>query len=243
MKNKTPKIEIIVYAILIFLSMILFSLFVNSQQVIEMPSIPSIPNFGEVKYYDYKYANYSNIIISTKKEVFCEWKPDNIDDGWKTCEAVFDIENLNIIKPTITLPNLNFSFLNSSVRNIVINFSNISTIYNETYSDITEQLVNITDENGNNITAMNATERILQFVRRKFDNFTAVPNTINTATQFAIRIKYEAPKDQENQFNFNISTTGFRGFIDPDQSSCADLSTANSVYTLTQDISSVGACL
>ncbi|MEK6884116.1 MAG: hypothetical protein AABY22_31090, partial [Nanoarchaeota archaeon] len=112
-KIAKSRAEFILLIALLFISVVLFSLFVNSQQTIQVSSTPSIPANSEIKYYGYKYANYSSIIVSTKAEISCAWKPDSIDDGWKNCEAIFEVENLNSIKPTINTPNINFSFLNS----------------------------------------------------------------------------------------------------------------------------------
>ncbi|MBI2449275.1 hypothetical protein HYV49_03175, partial [Candidatus Pacearchaeota archaeon] len=215
---------------------------IRSQSVTESQFIPSITANSEIAYYGHKYANYSNIIISVKKEISCEWKPDVIDDGWKNCEAVFDVENLNNIKPVISVPNLNFSFKNFTLRNIVINFSNISVLYNETFINRTRQAINITNGDGNNITIINTTETIIQFARRSYSNFTSVPLSINTSIPFAVKISFELPKYQQNSFNFTINRTGFSGFIDPDVSACGTLGVANSVYTLIQDVSSSGTC-
>lgn len=239
--NKRAKITLFSILGLAVLFILLF-LSVKSQSITEVAPTPSIPNNAEIKYYGYKFANYSNIIISTKAEISCAWKPDSIDDGWKICEAVFNVENLNNVKPTITVPNLNFSFLNLNIRNVIINFSNISSLYNETYFNTTRSIINITDLDGNNKTIVNTTENIIQFIRRGYSNFTAIPNSINTAIPFAIKITYEAPKYQANSFNFNISTTGFSGFIDPNQSACGTLSTANSIYTLNQSVNSTVTC-
>ncbi|MEK6860620.1 MAG: right-handed parallel beta-helix repeat-containing protein, partial [Nanoarchaeota archaeon] len=228
-KLAKSRIAIILFITLSFISIILLSLFVYSQQVTEVPSIPSIPNLGEVRYYGYKYANYSNIIISAKEEISCEWKPDNIDDGWKNCEAIFEVENQNNIKPTISVPNFSFIFAKSNNRNLTINFSNTYTLYNETFTNLTEIEGNIT-------------ENIFLFTKRKFSNFTNLPSSINTAIPFSIRLSYEAPKYEGNSFNLNISAPGFNGFLDPDQTSCGTLSTENAVYTLTQNVSSAGTC-
>jgi len=210
-----------------FLSLFIF--FAQSQQASTMPSIPSIPNNGEVKYYGYKYANFSNIIVSALHSVSCAWKPDDIDDGWKTCEIVFEIENQRNIKPVISLPSLNSSFFNTTIRNSTLNFSNTFTFFNYTY-------LNISD----NETA--SAEEIIQFTRRRFSNFTALPASINTANPFAIRLTFEAPKYQANFFNFSVNTAGFSAFLDPDVSACGSLGTADSTYTLTQDVSTSGTC-
>lgn len=252
--NKQAKITLFSLAGIIIL-FILLIISVSSDTIIipGQPFLPSIPANSEVSYYGYKFANYSNIIISTKKEVLCAWKPDSIDDGFKSCEAIFDIENQNIIKPPVPIPNLNFTFKNSNYRNLIINFSNVSILVNETFITIRNELINITVERTNetgdiinvNISILNRTQDIIQFTRRQFINFTSIPSSINTAFPFAVKLSFEIQKYQGNAFNFSINKSGLiYGFIDPTVTSCGSLGSANSTYTITEPtLSSDGTCI
>lgn len=67
----------------------------TTENVAETFSIAS-SNVEERERLGYKFANNSNVILSTNNYVSCAWKPDNVDDGWKMCEAVFEVENQNM---------------------------------------------------------------------------------------------------------------------------------------------------
>ena len=174
----------------------------------------------------YKYSNKSNIIISTKPEISCVWKPDNLNDGFKDCEAIFEIENNNIVRPIIIFPRTKFDFVKNNTRNITSEFSDVFNFINETFLNITE----------------NGTEEIIIFEKREFIGFTTLPNSIDTRKPFAIRLTYESPKYDNNDFNFSLSALGFNGLIDPSQNSCATLSTAGT-YTVETDLSATGTCM
>jgi hypothetical protein len=66
--------------------------------------------------------------------------------------------------------------------------------------------------------------------------------SLNTNQPFAVRIQFEIPKYEANQFNFSISEGDFFGAIDPEVSGCGALDSADSVYYLTRNIEAVGTC-
>ncbi len=178
----------------------------------------SIPSGTEVKYLDYKFSNYSSIILITKQEVDCIIKPDSTDDGWKNCTAIFEVENTRAAKPNVPVPNFIWNHTNKGNRNLHTSFSNISTILNFTYNSTTT------------------------YEKRNFTNFTAsLPSILVTSIPFAIKLEYESPKFGSNIFNLSTTVGGFNIFIDPDQSACGTLSSPGT-YTLTQNLNSSGTC-
>lgn len=185
---------------------------------------PSVPGGQEKVELGVKFSNYSNVISSTLPTLSCSWKPDAVDDGWKSCEAIFDIANHASLAPLITNPAIVFNFLSNATRNQVVLFSNTYTIINETYLNDT----------GGNVT------RIL-FPRRRFSNFVNI-SQIDTSLPFAIKIMYDAPKFAGNQFNLSISAANFNARIDPNQSSCGSLSSPG-IYTIIQNVSNGGTCI
>ncbi len=212
---------------------IIFSIFfATSQQttIEEEIFVPSVQNNQEIIYYDYKFSNTSGVIILTKREASCFWKPDDIDDGWKNCESIFEIENQKGDKPIISFPFINFSFAKNNVRNHSIYFSNTYTIINETYNNFSKTYFG------------DVIEEVIQLKKRQFVNFTSLPNYLDTSKPFAIKLTFEVPKYEENIFNFTISGEEFIGFIDPDINSCSFLGVPNTVYTLVINVSSLGTC-
>src|SRR3989338_8379904 len=128
--------------------------------------IPAINDREEVHHLGYKFSNTSNIIISTTPAASCAWKPDSQDDGWKTCEAIFDIENQNQIRPRINDPILDFNFSVDNVRNKEITFSNTFILINETIYNQTSRVIEVNGEPELEIREENYT-----FTRRQFSDF------------------------------------------------------------------------
>ncbi len=101
--------------------------------------MPEIYDGEEVEYYDYKFSKHNSIITSTLREIHCDYKPDNIDNGWKICEAIFDIENTGEDKPILENPELLLSFDNSDI------IKDIEILYSSDYKIIDEDIL-IPDE-------------------------------------------------------------------------------------------------
>lgn len=196
--------------------------------------LPAIIQGGqEVFHLGYKHSNHSNYIISTEPYISCSWKPDSIDNGWKKCEAVFEIKNQNEVKLILTNPKIQFIFEKNNIKNQVVSYSSRFNLVNKTYTEIITQK----DEKGN----LEAVEQAHLFTKKQFYGFTTIPSQIDTSQPFAIKITYEAPKYSDNQFNLTISDQNFLVYIDPDQSTCGTL-TAAGTYTLNQSVSSAGTC-
>ncbi len=184
---------------------------------------PAVSDGEEVEYLGYKFSNHSNVIVSTKPVIWCSWKPDTEDDGWKLCEAVFEIKNFNKVSTLVRNPVIDFDFKDNAIKNKDIHFSSTFSVVDEEINE---------DNDG-------GTKQV--FAKRKFNSFSALPAEIDTSQSFALRIIYEAPKYNSNQFNLGISEGDFKGFIDPVQSSCGSLSTPGT-YTLSQNITVNGTC-
>jgi len=65
---------------------------------------------------------------------------------------------------------------------------------------------------------------------------------IDTSRPFAVRIVFEIPKYDSNQFDFALSDEGLETYLHPVMYACGDLSEDNSIYTLNQDVSADGDC-
>ncbi|HLD72906.1 MAG TPA: RHS repeat-associated core domain-containing protein [Candidatus Nanoarchaeia archaeon] len=195
--------------------------------------IPPVQSGQEVFHLGYKFSNYSDIIVSTKPAISCAWKPDYIDDGWKTCEAIFEVDNQNKIKIILNNPPINFVFEKENIKDQVITYSNKFDLVNETYTQTSFK----EDIAGNK----EPIEQTTSFVKKQFYDYTEIPLQIDTSFPFAIKISYEAPKYSENSFNFSILNPEFNTFIDPIQSACGTLNMPG-IYTLDKNVSSRDTC-
>ncbi len=208
-----------------------------------LPFVPNVPNNTEVKYMGYKFSNRSNIIIATKSYVSCVLDPDATDDGWKNCTTIFEVQNDNATKHNVVNPSISLNHSNySNVRNAVIIFSNSSNLINETYGDWIMVPNPEVSQTSIPVESTISVENISKYQKRNFTNFTSLPSIIVTETPFALKVNYEARKFVSDQFNLSIDGAGINGFIDPDQNACGSLSTTNSLYTLTQSVTSTGTC-
>src|SRR6267143_988966 len=84
---------------------------------------PTVSDGAETVISKFKYSNDSNILMSVTPEISCAWKPDDADDGWKQCEAVFVVENQNEVKLSNLIPNLSTTFLDNNIKNLAYTFS------------------------------------------------------------------------------------------------------------------------
>lgn len=211
---------ILIFLILIILPFLIKGEAEDSLNVI--PSLPSIPNGTEIIYYGYKYGNNSGYIISADNYFRCRWKPDAIDDGYKICEPIVEIENLNEIKPTINLGSVQFIFdVYNNISPIKYYFSNDSYIY--------DYNINITDN----------------IKRRLWSDWQDLSTitTISTDTPFAIKSVFEIPKYEGNHYNFYLESNIVNLQLDPIlTSTCGFLGTANGEYTLVNNVESSGTC-
>jgi hypothetical protein len=102
----------------------------------------------EVEIDGQKYSNYDEVFVSTLSEVSCKWKEKNRDDGYKNCEATFEIkdekrENFIVDKPDVIL-----DFKEAQdIRNLEI-------FYSDSYNLVKEKLVEtivLNDKNGRGV--------------------------------------------------------------------------------------------
>src|SRR3989344_4850832 len=74
-----------------------------------------------------KFSNNSNIILSVPTDLECRIFPDSVDDQWKECETVFEVESFSSVRASITSPLVDIIASRGQFQNITINFSNTST--------------------------------------------------------------------------------------------------------------------
>lgn len=293
--------------------------------------VPVVNEGEEVLFYGYKYSNNSNIIVSTEPEIHCKWKSTNDDDGWKVCEAIFDVENFGEDFGEIVNPEINFDFENAdNIRNVELSYSQSFTVEEfsedgeestdsiftgravfenddrinrrkfrrfkpipaDLSSDISESenLENGAEiglQNTNNDTNYsevspeenfsvgeieNFSEDIIDEYSENYSNNESAPELhgqnvtfeenlsgnqsgfsfvtglsledsfeIDSSRPFAIRITFEIPKYESNRFDFKIEEGDFFAEIDPDVSSCGDLTDAGE-YSVNQSLTSTGTC-
>ncbi len=212
------------------LAFILVSVFALAEDF--LPAV--IPEGQEVFNLGYKHSSYSNVITSTKPYISCVWKPDSIDDGWKSCEAIFEVGNQNSLKSKLNNPQTDFVFKMNNIKNKAITFSDKYNPVPETYTEVVVQ----EDAEGN----LEGVEQAHTFTKKQFYGFTKLSEQIDISKPFAIKISYEAPKYSDNQFNFSLSGKDFQVSIDPDQSACGTLNIDGATYTLNQSVGSIGTC-
>jgi hypothetical protein len=149
--NPRRKILIVFFAVALILFSLIFlfkSSFTNLFAIFpteEKVEMPSVSEGQEVVYLGYKYSNNSNVIVKTKKEVSCKWKPDSIDDGWKECETIFEIENLGQEKPKITNPDIQFDFEKQNIRNLHLSYSTSFDVVEEKVLEVGSTAVDSPD--------------------------------------------------------------------------------------------------
>lgn len=193
---------------------------------------PSVENGQETLYYDWKYKNNSGILVNAINDLHCYWKPDNVNDGYKRCEAIIEIENLGNTIPTFT----NFKTEINLAQHT--NKTPIEYYYSDTYSLYNQLLMNRSGEN--------LTEILLP--RRAWTNWIPLSflSSLNPNSPFAIKAVFEIPQYEANHYAFYLngssSDISLAINLDPPVSECGTLNTPNEVYTLTQDVSSTGTC-
>lgn len=107
-----------------------------------------IPNNVEVERFGFKFSNKSNVITSTEPYISCGIKPDNTDNNWKTCTALFEFENINSNRPVIANPLVDVIFNVEDYVNLTVEFSDTFTEYDDIYVNITTTSVNRTTSFG-----------------------------------------------------------------------------------------------
>jgi len=65
---------------------------------------------------------------------------------------------------------------------------------------------------------------------------------VDTSKPFAVLVRFELPKGEENSFDFELVDPHFKAKIDPDVSGCGTLNTENALYILDSDSYSSSTC-
>jgi len=175
---------------------------------------------------EYKISDSSDIKITTLETIFCTWKPDSIDDGWKSCEAVFSIENFNENK--IKIKNRKDMFKLDFREE---NYKNLELTFSEEYELKTYEIEDSVQSVKDTFLSKFEEKEIIEI--KEFSNFKTIPKEIDTSKSFAIKVNFEIPKYSSNQFNFTIE--GLSAKIDPDVSACGTLNVSGH-YTLDNDV-------
>lgn len=78
----------------------------------------------EIDYGDKKYSNYGSVITSTEANIKCKWKISEEDNGYKICEAIFEVEDTGKDGLKIKSPIVSLEFEDEkNIRNLEISFS------------------------------------------------------------------------------------------------------------------------
>jgi nitrous oxidase accessory protein len=85
--------------------------------------IPDLTEGVEKEYKGLKYKDNLGIVVSTEPIISCSWKDPLEDDGWKECEAVFEVQDLRSERQRLNDPNIKFNFVDENIRNIEISYS------------------------------------------------------------------------------------------------------------------------
>jgi hypothetical protein len=79
-------------------------------------------------------------------DVSCSWKPASKDDGWKSCEAIFIVEDRSGQRASLDSPNITLSFKDvRNVRNLRFSYSKDFRINSENYTHL-ESTVGLEEE-------------------------------------------------------------------------------------------------
>jgi hypothetical protein len=190
-------------------------------------SLPKVADGEEIQLKDYKISNVGDIYSRVEEQATCELKPDNQDDGYKSCYSEFEIYDTNKVAQWVGNITLQTDFISDKVFELDYQFSNEFVVVNKS----------IRNDTNPNKTSFDLYE-VNQFV-----NYSDVPKFIDTSNPFSIKLSYETSKWASNQFNFSLGSNDILlNKIDPTQSACGTISTPGT-YTLNQSITSTGDCL
>jgi len=171
-----------------------------------------------------KYTDNSGIILSVDLMEWCSFKPDKINDGYKICNSIVEINN--------TLKgNLNFQSAENRLKMDFINPEYIKNSQMDYYYSKDYNLVETINRSGD----MN--------YEREWYNWRALESSdgLDSGEFGAFKISYEMEQYKSNFYNFTANFVGKSVEIDPTVSGCGSLDTQNAIYTLTDDILSTNA--
>lgn len=167
-----------------------------------------------------KSADNDGVVLSVKETESCIWKPDRIDDGYKSCNSIIEVNNsqlVDFVMSPLLSTRFNMSMTSketerSPTPNAVIRNQSIKYFWSNTFKD---GWTNWQDFSKIDLTKISPKEII------------------------AIKAVYEIPKYSEAHYNFMIKGTTKDATIDPNVTACGDIN-ASGVYTINQSITSTG---
>ena len=198
---------------------------------------------------NYLVSDYPNLKLMSIKEEHCLWLNDS---DYKICSPLIELNSTE----KMPLSNTSiFTSLNSeyNVTQYNISYSNTYNLANYTYlneSLCTYENKSVFLDNGSVVQEEVCRPTPQNYTYRNYTNFTDVTNndTINISSGYsALRVTFKVPKYSYGVYGFkaqeaseNTESTNVY-VLDPDISACGTLS-ANTQYTLTQDIRASGNC-
>ncbi|UCD20941.1 MAG: hypothetical protein JSW08_00115, partial [archaeon] len=218
--------------------------------------IISDPLGNETIIYGYKYSTFhdGDFNLTSKAKIKC----DAIDNEWKNCTSILEIDNdyQNIVVPkatitsAINIPSRNliiynttqFSYWYEPIYNYTTNYTEIKCFENSECDDNNESTEDFCYLNESNLSLCVYTYPVLIYnaTRRNFEDFTLTPtNLIINEGISAIRFDFQVPSWQSGSFNLTVGTYT----LDPEIDACAELNSANEVYTLNQSVQSDDTCM
>lgn len=149
-KNFNKKTSLMIFLIFFCLSIVFLVTFImlkypritffsikSMEDINNEVNIPEIISGSEVTSIKYKYSNNSGIIISTEPDINCKWKNPLYDDGYKICEAIFQVIDTREEKFRINTPKVDLSFLDDeNIKNLEISYSQDYEVVKEDYNDL-----------------------------------------------------------------------------------------------------------
>jgi len=159
----------------------------------EKIALPEVVEGSEITHLGYKYSNSSGIILSSPEVVRCEWKPASIDDGWKQCEVIFEIEDKRAIKSILSNLNVGLEFEDKeNIRNLKIFYSNDFDIGTDSYLGEVEESekkdpnligLSASSKRGDLSEKKNKGDVFVKIKKKKFVNFVSINNLRSNITQ------------------------------------------------------------
>ena len=193
-------------------------------------------------------ADNDGVILSADSVLSCFWKPDPINDGYKICEAIIELENTK--NTEINLESLADRFQVDFAKDNVKKEQKepaISYHYSLDYELYDKTLLNI-------ICYMDCAEKrapadckescSYQVERKRWTDWTdfrvSDKNNIRKGEILAFKAIFEVEQYQSNSYNFTLKGQENNYFLDPDVSACGTLNTAGGVYTQIANITDNG---
>jgi hypothetical protein len=174
-----------------------------------------------------KTADYSGFKIITAQEITCAWKPDRLNDGFKVCDAVFELYNGKASITSFPLSASSFK-IDATTKEL----KNLKYMYSTKPSTVTVQ-------KGDEIRGFINEQKTV------WSDWAAMDDKqldITPSGRMAVKATFEMPQYQTAQFNFTIIPLA--KMVDPDVTACGTLNTPNEYYTLGANLTSdVDGCI